>query len=158
MSKETDPSGLAPNAPGAKLDAGKIKAGVLGQFGLALLSVADVGTFGANKYSRGGWQHVDNGEERYEDAKWRHLLKADQEAMDPDSLKRHLAHEAWNTLAQLELLLRNEKVSMPKVEPIPKRVSEAQLRNMHNEELVTFFQNKSELTDLEKILLDRLIY
>lgn len=106
---EEDPSGKDPHEPGAKLDAGKIKAGVLKNFGLALLKVAEVGTFGADKYTRGGWQEVENGQERYEDAKWRHLLKADQEPVDEESGIDHLAHEAWNALAVLELKLREEK-------------------------------------------------
>lgn len=103
---ERDPSGLDPHAPGAKLDAGKVLAGVLGDFSLALLAVAEVGSFGAKKYSRGGWQSVERGVERYNDAKWRHLLKGQRETHDPDSHLSHLAHEAWNVLAQLELTLR----------------------------------------------------
>ena len=107
MVDEKDPSGLDPHELGAKLDNGKIKAGVLADFGMALMAVAEVGTFGADKYSRGGWQHVENGEERYMDAKWRHLLKANQEPLDSDSNLKHLAHEAWNTLAELEFKLRS---------------------------------------------------
>lgn len=106
---EVDPKGLDPHFPGAKLDAGKVRASVLKHFGLALLKVAEVGTFGAEKYSFGGWQTVENGQARYEDAKWRHLLKADQEPTDADSELIHLAHEVWNGLATLELLLREEK-------------------------------------------------
>lgn len=53
---ESDPSGKNQHEPGAKLDAGKIKAGVLGQFARALLAVAEVGTHGQEKYTRGGWQ------------------------------------------------------------------------------------------------------
>lgn len=106
---ERDPSGLASNMPGAKLDDGKVMADLLEDFALALLAVAEVGTFGAKKYSRGGWQHVDNGQERYRAAKWRHILKGRHESHDPDSGLLHKAHEAWNTLAELELLLRKEK-------------------------------------------------
>lgn len=104
---ERDPHGMDPHAPGAKLDEGKVKAGLLKLFSRALVEVARVGTFGAAKYTRGGWQHVPNGEERYEDAQWRHLLAEIQEPNDPDSGLPHLAHQAWNALARLELVLRN---------------------------------------------------
>lgn len=103
---ETDPNGVAPHEPGAKLDAGKVKAGVLGDFSLALTEVAKVGTFGAEKYSRRGWEVVENAEERYFDAEWRHLLKSRHEDIDQDSGLLHLAHQCWNTLARLELRLR----------------------------------------------------
>ena len=49
---ETDPNGVAPHEPGAKLDAGKVKAGVLGDFSLALTEVAKVGTFGAEVFAQ----------------------------------------------------------------------------------------------------------
>ena len=104
--KETDPNGLSKGAPGAKLDSGKIKAGVLEDFSLALMEVAKVGTFGMEKYSRGGWQHVDNALERYGDAFWRHLLKKRYSDIDPDSDLPHMAHMAWCVLAMLELKLR----------------------------------------------------
>ena len=105
---EATPDGVAQHAPGAKLDAGKVKAGVLGQFARALMRIAEVGTGGADKYTRGGWQHVQNGEERYEDAKWRHLLKGYIDEYDHEWELEHLAHEAWNALAQLELALRRK--------------------------------------------------
>ena len=106
--KESDPNGIGQHEPGAKLDAGKPAAGVIGDFGLALLSVAEVGTHGIVKYSRGGWQHVDNGTERYTDAMWRHLLKERGEPLDKDTGLKHAAHLAWNALARLELMLRDE--------------------------------------------------
>ena len=104
---ESDPNGVDPHDGGAKLDAGKTQAGVLSDFSLALLAVADVGTFGANKYCRGGWQEVPNGVERYTDALWRHLLKEKHNALDEDSELLHASHMAWNALARLELMLRS---------------------------------------------------
>jgi hypothetical protein len=106
--QEHDPNGLKPTDPGAKLDAGKIKAGVLGDFALALSAVAEVGTFGAEKYTRGGWQQVPDGAERYTDALWRHLLYERHDQFDADSGLMHAAHLAWNALARLELMLRDE--------------------------------------------------
>ena len=103
---ETDPTGRRPSDPGAKLDEGKVLAGVLSDFSLALLAVAQIGTFGAAKYSRGGWQHVPEGYQRYTDALWRHLLAERHGGTDPDSGLLHQAHLAWNALARLELMLR----------------------------------------------------
>lgn len=105
---EADPCGIAQHEPGAKLDSGKLLAGVLADFSLALRAVAAVGTFGAGKYSRGGWQSVPDGIQRYYDAKWRHLLAERHETLDADSGLLHAAHEAWNTLARLELILRGD--------------------------------------------------
>lgn len=103
---EVDPNGKSAHEPGSKLDAGKCQAGVLHDFALALRAVADVGTMGANKYSRGGWQSVPNGEERYFDAMWRHLLASKHEELDQDSKLPHFAHFCWNALAILELRKR----------------------------------------------------
>jgi hypothetical protein len=105
---ETDPTGRLAHEPGAKLDSGKPMAGVLLDFGLALLEVAKVGTFGAKKYSRGGWQHVPDGVNRYTDALMRHLLAEQGESHDHESGLLHAAQAAWNSLARLELMLRQE--------------------------------------------------
>ncbi len=105
---EKDPDGLRPNDQGAKLDEGKPKCGqILGMFSRALWEVSKVGTFGADKYTMGGWQHVKDGENRYADAGMRHFLKKHMgETTDADSELLHLSHEAWNSLAKLELFLR----------------------------------------------------
>jgi len=103
---ESDPNGVGQHEPGSKLDAGKIEAGLLIDFGRALLAVAEIGTFGANKYTRQGWEKVPDGQRRYTDAMMRHLLKEKIEANDPDSGLLHASHAAWNALARLELLLR----------------------------------------------------
>jgi hypothetical protein len=101
---EADPDGVNQHQAGAKLDNGKVRAGlVLGDFANALLAVSEVGTFGANKYSEHGWLSVDRGLERYTDAFMRHYLKrAAGEEVDPDSGLTHTAHMAWNALAILE--------------------------------------------------------
>jgi len=110
---EFDPNGKKASDPGSKLDGGKSLAGVLGDFALALMAVAEVGTHGAEKYSRGGWQSVPDAETRYHDAEWRHLLKRRHEDFDKDSGLLHDAHRAWNVLAQLELRLRKDRFSEP---------------------------------------------
>jgi hypothetical protein len=110
MTQEQDPTGRDAHAPGAKLDAGKNRLGlVLGGFTRALQEVGKVGTFGAAKYTDNGWLSVPNGQARYTDAMFRHLLKeAEGEANDPDSKLKHAAHAAWNALARLELALIEE--------------------------------------------------
>ena len=93
--------------PGVKHDQGKIMGQLLGDFSRALMGVANVGTFGAHKYTRGGWQTVVDAEQRYHDALWRHLLQANQEELDSESGISHLEHAAWNILAVIELRKRN---------------------------------------------------
>lgn len=104
--RECDPTGKAPHDPGAKLDYGKIQASLLQDFSLALMEVAKVGTYGAKKYSRGGWQSVEDGINRYSDAAWRHGLAKKHEELDRESGLLHESHEVWNRLASLELKLR----------------------------------------------------
>jgi len=107
---ELDPLNLCSKTPGAKLDKGKNRLGlVLGGFSKALEEVGHVGTFGANKYSDNGWMSVPNGLARYEDALLRHTLASKREALDPESGLPHLAHRAWNALAVLELHLREKE-------------------------------------------------
>lgn len=105
---ESDPHGLCPHAPGAKLDAGKVRAGlVLGGFARALLAVCEVGEYGATKYSPDGWKFVPGGIDRYTDAMHRHLLaEAAGQARDADTEMLHAAHAAWNALARLDLMIR----------------------------------------------------
>lgn len=105
---ETDPDGLDAHAPGAKLDHGKLRPTlILRDMSRAIAQVAEVGTYGANKYTDGGWQHVSNGIDRYTDALYRHLLKDHAgESRDADTGLLHAAHAAWNALARLELMMR----------------------------------------------------
>lgn len=104
---ESDPTGRQANEPGAKLDAGKVRPDlVLDGFSLALLEVAKVATYGAVKYSENGWQEVPEGVKRYKAAGDRHRLRRTTESHDPDTELLHLAHEAWNRLAELELIMR----------------------------------------------------
>lgn len=108
---EFDPTGRDAHASGAKLDAGKVRpALVLGQFARALWAVSSVGTYGAVKYTENGWINVPNGIDRYDDAKLRHWLKDKMgESTDSDTLLAHAAHEAWNALARLDLLIREQE-------------------------------------------------
>ncbi len=105
---ETDPTGKSAHEPGAKLDQGKNQLGlVFNGFPRALDAVGRVATYGAIKYSPNGWLQVPNGEVRYTDAMYRHLLKeAMGESRDKSTQLLHAAHATWNALARLELILR----------------------------------------------------
>lgn len=110
--KEFDPSGKSPKEPGAKLDAGKspVRRGLLEYFPRACLAVATVSASGASKYSWKGWESVPEGVDRYGDAEVRHICRAAIEGeVDSDYGHLHAAHEAWNALARLELILKESK-------------------------------------------------
>ncbi len=95
-----------------KYDAGKpaVWQGVINYFPRALWGVAEISTFGANKYAWNGWEDVENGFARYKDAEARHELKAAMgEVIDPDSQLLHLKHKAWGALATLEIYLREKE-------------------------------------------------
>jgi hypothetical protein len=111
-SGESDPSGLTASTPGAKLDSGKVDmAQILSSFPRALFAVGSVGLFGAEKYSFEGWLEVSQGVHRYSSAGIRHFLKQFIEGpIDSDSKMHHLAHEAWNSLAKLELYCRENNI------------------------------------------------
>ena len=105
---EVDPNGINQHAAGAKLDAGKLRPSlIVDSMSRAIEGVVRVGTFGANKYSDGGWLEVQDGVRRYRDAQLRHeSRRAEGELVDPDSGLPHDYHIAWNILAQVELKAR----------------------------------------------------
>lgn len=108
LRQESDPNNLDPHEPGAKLDEGKNRLGlVLGDFARALEQVGHVGSFGLKKYSASGWVSAPDGVCRYTDALYRHLnSEAQGQERDKDSGLLHAAHAAWNALARLDLMLR----------------------------------------------------
>ena len=112
--EEKDPLGKQQGEPGAKLDEGKIcvTRGALHYFPRAIREVARLSTIGARKYSWRGWEAVPDGINRYADALGRHELaiEGDYTKRDPDSGVLEAVAVAWNSLARLELILReNEK-------------------------------------------------
>ena len=95
---------------GDKYDDGKFQYDlVMVDMARALYAVVDVATYGANKYTPGGWKYVDDAFRRYENAQFRHAAyRHFGEMYDSESKRLHLAHEAWNALAKLELFIRAE--------------------------------------------------
>ena len=58
-----------------------------------LLETSEVLTFGAKKYAKDNWKHVDKAHDRYLSAAYRHLLAFQAgEINDPESGLHHLAH------------------------------------------------------------------
>jgi len=125
--EESDPNGIGQHAPGAKLDAGKVRAGlVLFGFAHSLEQVARVGTYGAEKYSDNGWMQVPDGVRRYTDALLRHLLaEAMGERIDPETGLPHAAHCAWNALARLD------PARSSRSPPPPASCDQSQIRARH---------------------------
>lgn len=108
--QDVDPTGKSQHTPGAKLDAGKDEYDmVLYSFPDALAKVDRVGKFGAEKYTKGGFLEVPNGQARYFNGEIRHAIKKLRgEQIDPESQELHLAHKAWNALAELQLFLEGK--------------------------------------------------
>lgn len=76
---------------GRKFDVGKLEYGLIPP--LALKEMVRVLTFGAQKYERNNWKHVDDAKRRYFDAMQRHLWAYQEgEKLDPESGIHHLAH------------------------------------------------------------------
>lgn len=92
---------------GVKNDQGKPRIGLMmHDFSRALTEISRVTTFGAEKYAPSNWLLVENAQERYADAMYRHLLASAIERVDSESGLSHIAHAAWNALAILELEAR----------------------------------------------------
>jgi len=116
-------NGEVTNDPQEKISSGAIKydggkapiyRGALSYFPRAIELVAAVSAFGASKYAWNGWQGVDDGINRYSDALVRHLAyEGKGEVLDTDSGFLHAGHAAWNALARLELILREQESITP---------------------------------------------
>lgn len=98
---ETETGPITP-VEGIKYDKGKPRmCEMIQDFAEPLEEVAKVWAFGADKYSKGNWRYVLEGEERYSNALMRHLLAEQNRAIDLESGLYHAAHVAWNALARL---------------------------------------------------------
>lgn len=87
---------------GQKFDQGKPMMGLIPP--RAEMAVAEVLTFGANKYGPDNWRHVEDLELRYTDAALRHINShRQQQANDQESGMPHLAHAICCLMFMLEL-------------------------------------------------------
>lgn len=87
---------------GSKHDSGKPLMGAVPPN--ALVAVAKVLTFGAEKYGRDNWRQVENAETRYLDAALRHINAYQRgELADHESGESHLAHAVCSLMFMLEL-------------------------------------------------------
>ena len=76
----------------------------------ALTEVANVLTFGANKYDEHNWKKLDNLQNRYTGAALRHIFAhMDGEELDPETGLDHIAHALCCLLFKLEAKLQNGK-------------------------------------------------
>lgn len=87
---------------GMKFDAGKIDYTLLPWDGVE--DIVKVLEFGAKKYARDNWQHVEGGQHRYQAAAFRHMIAYNQgEKTDPETGLSHLAHAGCCLLFLLAL-------------------------------------------------------
>lgn len=108
---DTPVASTGTGAGGMKYDGGKPRMDLLlSGCPQAITQVAEILTFGAQKYAAHSWQTVPQGSERYLAALLRHLTAhAGGEDKDPESGMSHLAHAACNAMFILELEARNAK-------------------------------------------------
>ena len=103
------------NIKDMKFDQGKLLAAIpFEDFPDAIKELIKVCTFGAQKYARSSWKDVPNGMQRYNDARARHFIDVklgitSEKETDEESNIDHLAHEAWNCLALLQLKIEQRK-------------------------------------------------
>lgn len=90
---------------GLKYDHGKLRYDLVPPH--AIKAIADVLTYGADKYAPNSWQTVSDGETRYTAAMMRHFeaYRAGED-FDPESGKSHLAH----CLCNLTFLLHFQQI------------------------------------------------
>lgn len=89
--------------------------GVLYRFPRAILAVSEISEHGTKKHevplNDVSYRDLPDGEMLYREASCRHMLReAIEGPIDPDFGLLHAAHEAWDALARLEIMLiRKEK-------------------------------------------------
>ncbi len=96
-----------PKVIGAKHDAGKLRWSLLPLD--ATREIVRVLMKGADKYTEGGWEHVEDARKRYYDALLRHVTAwYEGERNDPEWGLHHLAHAGCCVLFLLALSLRGK--------------------------------------------------
>ena len=153
MTEQKDPDGKDAHTGGAKLDAGKPKICIFFDeyFPHAIEAVTQISTFGAIKYSPGGWKTVPDGYDRYTEAMRRHYSAVCKGEMFDDETK--LPHDyqiAWNALARLEIGLKEGRYGMKLSKPDAKVFVEALLEPYIGKEIPNDRKlAKSVVTDIE---------
>jgi hypothetical protein len=100
---------------GLKFDAGKTRMSLL-PFD-ALRAIADVLTFGAQKYKAHSWRTIPNALERYKDAALRHWVALESgEWLDPESKLPHVGHLGCDVLFIVALALSQGAWAAPEKE------------------------------------------
>jgi len=88
------------NKTDLKFDSGKLKSSLVPT--IAIKALADVMTFGAEKYEEDSWKNLDNAQQRYTDALYRHLEAwRGGEKFDRESGRPHL----WHVITNVAFLL-----------------------------------------------------
>ncbi len=96
----------AVRAVGRKFDGGKLDYTLVPFEGLD--EIVKVLMFGAQKYDRDNWRHVENAAQRYAAAAFRHLTAYNKgEHTDPETNLSHLAHVGCCILFMLALEKQN---------------------------------------------------
>lgn len=93
--KEFESSSVVDESIGMKFDTGKLRYSLVPH--IAFRGLAEVLTFGADKYAPNSWQTVPSGKERYLDALYRHIeAYRSGEILDSESGLSHLSHAMTN--------------------------------------------------------------
>ena len=92
---------------GKKFDQDKPCVGSMAaHFSRALWEISKLDTHGTKKYGADNLFCVEDGYRRYSDAALRHFLLENIEIIDKETGLHHAVAVAWNSLARLEILLR----------------------------------------------------
>ena len=98
---------------GIKYDSEKPKMNLLPP--KAIVEVAKVLTFGAEKYDAENWRKLDDLQNRYTAGALRHIFAhMDGEKLDPETGLSHMAHALCCLLFKLEIELENAKIEEEK--------------------------------------------
>lgn len=100
---------------GIKYDKDKLRLSeMIIDFQEPMKELCKVWEFGANKYGKSNWKYVQNGVDRYSNALIRHLLAEDENLHDNESSLLHASHIAFNALARLYFILKNNENNLTK--------------------------------------------
>lgn len=92
---------------GIKYDGGKPRlAEMMMDFAPEIIELCKVWEFGADKYNKSNWKSVDDGENRYLNALFRHSIAAVENEYDDESKLLHCAHMIFNCMAYTHFVLK----------------------------------------------------